>query len=196
MRSAVRSAHLVAACVLASIALMACGHSASPSPSAPAFRHFDDEVLSFDYRGAWGMATFNVTSSFFTVLVYLATAPLSDPCDRSSSPTACVGAAVSGLGPDGVLAEWSRDSFPGWTFDPTIGQSLTVAGRRATVEQVDPIGDTCQSIRVSELVATIDDPTPDQNWTEMRACLRGPSLDDLEAQIKAILPTVTWNQAG
>jgi hypothetical protein len=196
VRMIVRSARFVVACVLASVALIACG-SASPSPSPPAFRHFDGEVLSFDYPGAWRHATFAVMSSFSSVLVYLSTAPLSDPCDRTQDSVACIRQAVSGLGPDGVLVEWSRDSFPGWTFDPTQGQLMTVGGRRATLEQADPVDEACQSIGGErELVATIDDPTPDQNWTGMRACLRGPSLDGLEAQIQAMLAAVTWNEPG
>lgn len=197
MRRTARSARFVAAGVLASIALVACTGSASPSPSRPPFRHFDGEVLSFDYPGTWESATFDVMSSFSTVLVYLSTAPMSDPCDRASNSIACVRAAVAELGPDGVLVEWSRNSFPGWTFDPSKGQLMTVGGRRATLEQVDQIEEACQSVGGErELVATIDDPTPDWNWTEMRACLRGPSLDGLQGQIQGMLTTVTWNEPG
>ncbi len=197
MPRTVPPARFVASCMLASVALVACGGSASPSPSTPSFRHFDGEVLSFDYPGAWGNATFEVTSSFTTVLVYLSTAPMSDPCDRTSNSIACVRTVVSELAPDGVLVEWLRDSFPGWTFDSTKGHLITAGGRRATLEQVDPIEEACQSIGGErELVATIDDPTPDWNWTEMRACLRGPSLDRLQAQIQAMLTTITWNELG
>ena len=197
MRRVMRSACFVATCVLAAAALAACGDRTSRSSWSPSFRHFDGELLSFDHPGAWGTATFSLASSFTAVLVYLSTAPMSDPCDRTLNSTACVRTPVSELGPDGVLVEWSRDSFPGWTFNSTIGQSMTVGGRRATFEQLDPIAEACRVMGGErELVVTIDDPTPDWNWTEMQACLRGPSLDRLEAQIRAMLTTVTWNEPG
>lgn len=171
----------------------------SPSPSAipatGALHHYEGQLLSFDYPDAWSDATFVVMSSFSNVLVYLSTAPLSDPCDRTANSIACVRNAVSGLGPAGVLVEWSRQSFPGWTFDATKGRLTTVGGRTATMEPVDPSEGACRAIGGErELVVTIDDATADWNWTEMRACLRGPSLDDLEAQIEAMLATVTWKQ--
>jgi hypothetical protein len=195
MRGTRRSVRFVAGCVLASLALAACRADVSPSPSTPAFQHFEDEALSFDYPGSWNGATFPVVSSFSNVLVYLSTAPLSDPCDRTANSIACVRLAVAGLGPDGVLVEWSREAFPGWTFDPSRGRLTTVGGRRATIEQVDPSEGACQTIGGErELVVTIDDPTPDMNWTEMRACLRGPSLDRLQAQIEEMLATVAWKQ--
>ena len=145
--------------------------------------------------GTWGDASFDVESSFSHVLVFLSTAPLSDPCDRTASSFACVRNPVTALEPDGVLVEWSRQSFPGWTFDPTKGRLTTVGGRQATLEQSVPLEGPCQEIGGErELVVTIVDPTPDMNWTGMRACLRGPSLDDLQAQVEAMLASVTWSE--
>jgi hypothetical protein len=199
MRGSRRPARFVSGSVLASLALLACGTSPSPLPaatlSAPAFRHFDREVLSFDYPDAWGDATFVVVSSFSTVFVYLSTAPLSDPCDRTANSIACIRNAVSGLGHNGVLVQWSRQSFPGWRFDPTKGRLTTIGGRAATFQEVALTQGGCQAIGGErELVVTIDDATPDMNWTEMRACLRGPSLDGLQAQVEEMLATVTWKQ--
>jgi hypothetical protein len=31
------------------------------------------------------------------------------------------------------------------------------------------------------------------NWTGMRACLRSPFLDELQAQVEAMLASVTWS---
>jgi hypothetical protein len=206
MRPASRSVRLTAGLVVASFLLAACRMTASPPLATPpsaatpstssttVLHHFDGEVLSFDYPGTWREATFDMVSSFSSLLVYLSTAPMADPCDRTPGMVACVRSAVSGLEPDGVLVEWSRRAWPGWTFDPAKGRSTVVGGRRATLEQLDA-SEVCAAIGgVSELVVTIDDPVPDQNWTEMRACLRGPSLDGLTAQIEAMLATVTWNE--
>jgi hypothetical protein len=186
-------------CVLASIAVSACGTGPSPLPAATssmsATGHFAGEGLSFEYPGTWGDASFDVESSFSHVLVFLSTAPLSDPCDRTANSFACIRNPVTALGPDGVLVEWSRQSFPGWTFDPTRGRLTTVGGRQATLEQSVPLEGPCQEIGGErELVVTIADPTPDMNWTGMRACLRGPSLDSLQAQVEAMLASVTWSE--
>jgi hypothetical protein len=186
-------------CALASILLAACGSGPSPVPAAtsavPATAHFAGEVLAFEYPGAWGDATFDVESSFSSVLVFLSTAPLSDPCDRTANSFACIRNPVTALGPDGVLVEWSRQAFPGWTFDQTRGRLTTVGGRQATLEQSVPSEGPCQEIGGErELVVTIDDDTPDMNWTGMRACLRGPSLDQLQAQVEAMLASVRWRE--
>ena len=191
-----RSTRLVLS-VLSSLALVACGTSPSAPPGATAstlgLDRFDGESLSFAYPDAWRAARFEVVSSFSHLLVYLSTAAMSDPCDRTPNSIACVRSAVSALGPDGILVEWSGHGFPGWTFDPTKGRPMLVDGRRATLEHVDPSGGHCQAIGGErELLVTIDDPTADMNWTEMRACLRGPSLDGLQAQVESMLASVTW----
>ncbi len=163
-------------------------------PSTPALSWFGGDDLSFSYPGSWNAASFLVASSFSSVIVYLSTAPLADPCDRAPGSVACVRSAVAGLEPDGVLVEWTRQSFPGWAFDPAKGEPIAVGGRRATLERPVP-SDPCRAIGGDEeIVVTIDDPIPDQNWTEMRACLRGPSHEALEAQIQTILRTVVWRR--
>ena len=182
---------------LAALLLAGCGATPPASwvvPTAPAQSHFDSGVLSFDYPGAWSAARFDVVSSFSTVIVYLSTSPLADPCDRTPDSMACTRLAVSALAPDGILVAWSRRSWASWAFDATKGRLLAVAGRRATIEQLDP-GQGCRAVGgTRELVVTIDDPTPDWNWTEAWACLRGPSLDALQAQVDAMLATVKWNE--
>lgn len=128
-----QSVRWAAGCILTSLVLVDCGaNPTTPSattPPPPAFRHFDSEELSFDYPGTWNAGRFSVVSSFSSVIVYLSTAPLVDPCDRTADGIACVRNAVSGLGPDGVFVEWSHQSFPGWTFDPTKGRPTRVGGR-------------------------------------------------------------------
>lgn len=194
-----RLGRLLLGWILGSLTLAACTGDITPAwltPSPPPFRHFDDQGLSFDYPGTWNKAQFVVISSFSNVIVDLSTAPLADPCDRTPGSIACVRSAVAALEPDGVLVEWTRRSWPGWTFDPTAGRPTQVGGRRATLQTFDspPDASGCQGIGAEcALLVTIDDPTPDWNWTEMRACLRGPALDALRAQVDAMLGSVTWN---
>lgn len=171
-----------------------CTGSTPPDPSAPpgAVRHFVGQGVAFDYPAAWGSARFDVVSSFSFSIVYLSTAPLADPCDRGPNTIACVREAASALGPDGVLVEWSGHGFPGSTFDPTKGRRVAVGGRAATVEDL-AADDGCQSIGGERLlVVTIDDQRADANWTEVRACLRGPAIADLEAEVGRMLASVAW----
>jgi hypothetical protein len=192
-----RSSRRLTGLGLAVVLLAGCGATSPASwilPTAPAQSHFDSAGLSFDYPGAWSAARFDVVSSFSSVIVYLSTAPMSDPCDRTPNSIACTRLAVSSLAPDGILVAWSRRSWVNWTFDAMKDRPLAVAGRRATIEQLDP-EQGCRSVGgTRELVVTIDDPVPDWNWTEAWACLRGPSLDALQAQVEAMLATVTWNE--
>ena len=181
--------------VISIVLVMACGTDSSPStgdtPPRP-LRQFDGQGVAFDYPAAWSAAQFDVLSSFSGSIVYLSTAPLADPCDRGPNSIACVREAASALGPDGLLVEWSWHGFPGWTFDPTKGRRIDVGGRRATVEE-GAASDSCAAIGGErELLVTIDDPLVDQNWTEVRACLRGPDLTASLSQIDAMLRTVRW----
>ncbi len=181
----------------ASLVLVAACATTEPAPSGavapPALGHFDGQSVSFDYPGEWAAAQFDVVSSFSDSIVYLSTSALSDPCDRGPNSIACVREAASALGRNGLLLEWSSHGFPGWTFDPTKGRLVDVAGRRATVDESDP-SDSCVTIGGErELVVTIDDPLAADNWTEVRACLRGPDLAGLRTQIDAMLHTVRWH---
>ena len=170
----------------------------SPSPEATPSQlvsgHYEGGGVSFDYPIEWRGATFDMTSNFHSLIVYLSTSPLKDPCERTANSISCGRGAVSGLDPNGILVEWSRSAWIGWTFDPTKGQLMSVGDRPATFEQLDP-SEQCAAIGgVREILVTIGDVPPNQNWTEMRACLRGPSLDETQAQIETMLETVAWRQ--
>jgi len=193
---AVSSALVVAACLTPPPPQSVTPPPSNASVDGMPVRHFAGTGISFDYPATWTAARFDVTSSFSNSLVYLSTSALSDPCVRGSNSVACGWAATSALGRDGLLVEWAGHGFPGWTFDPTKGGGTNVAGRAATVEAFDAT-DACRAIGGdSEIVVTIDDPRADWNWTELRACLRGPNVDGLRAKIDAMLRSVRWTEGG
>ena len=182
----------LAGSVLFTIVAAACA-SVTPSPP-PSVSHYDGSDLAFDYPAIWNAASFPVMSSFSSEIVYLSTSTMADPCDRTANSIDCTRSAAASLGPGGVLVDWSRNGFPGWTFDRSKGKSATIGGRAATIEALDP-SEPCQAIGgIRELVATIDDVVPDQNWTQARACLAGPSSDAAQAQVEAMLRTVVFHQ--
>jgi hypothetical protein len=150
-------------------------------------------VLEFDYPTGWHAASYEVTSSFSTDLVYLSTAPMSDPCDRSSSEIACVRLAATALGTNGVLVTWSTHGFPGWSFDPGQGSPLTVGQHQASTTAGAP-SEACQGIGgVKEIVVTIPRSAP-HNWAELDACLAGPDPAIAQAQVETMLNSVLWKQ--
>jgi hypothetical protein len=155
--------------------------------------HFVGDGVSFDYPSAWREGHFDVRSSFSSVIVYLSTAPLADPCDRGPNAIACVREAAAALDPDGVLVTWSRNGFPGWTFDGTRGRRVAVGGRAATIE--DGLADEgCRGIGGErDVLVTIPDLAADANWTSVRACLRGPDLERLRGEVGAMLASVQWH---
>jgi len=179
----------VPALVVAAAVLVGCAGASSK----PGLSQYEGNALSFDYPGSWSAATFDVQSSFSNVLVYLSTAPMSDPCDRAAGSISCTRLAVTALGPDGILVDWSRNGFPDWTFDPSKGKPMTVDRRRATIEQYSDSHDCLGIGGGRELIVTIEDPVP-RNWTMAWACLKGPSLDTLQGQFDAMLSTVKWKQ--
>lgn len=193
---------------LSVIVLMALGCSVAPTPTPSptastdqvaeaascgekATCHYEDITLAFDYPATWRSATFLVVSSFSSDLVYLSTAALSDPCDRTANMTACVRLAATALESNGLLISWRARAWIGWTFDPTKGRALAVGGRQATLE-VSALSDACRGIGgVREVVVTIPRPAAG-NWMEMDACLAGPDPALAEAQVEAMLSTVRW----
>lgn len=167
------------------------GPTASPSRPADGLAAYDAGDFTFAHPAAWGSATYDVMSSFSTVVVYLSTAELSDPCERALGMTNCMREAVGGLGPSGLLVEWTHWGFPGWTFDPTAGTGATIGGRAATVADL-PADERCRKVDGEAIVSATIPMQVESNWVEMRACLRGPGLDRLRAQVAAMLDSFRW----
>ncbi len=100
--------------------------TSTPPPSGPST--FDESGLVFDYPAGWRVYHFEETSSFFTVLAWLGTAEMHDPCSRTASSMEC-GAGYT-LDPGAVMVTIEAASFPG--FDildvPAGALPLTVDG--------------------------------------------------------------------
>jgi len=149
--------------------------------------------MSFDYPANWETFTVPPSSTHFQVITYLSTQGLSDHCDRLPNLISCERMPVGHLGLDGVFVDWSANSFFGAEFDPSRGIPLRVGGRRATLEHVDA-GESCHSIGADRALRMRTDEWAPDNWNTMTACLRGPDLDYLQAQIEAMLDSVEWHR--
>ena len=161
---------------------------------------FDDGNLAFDYPAAWASAKFQVVSSFSTLLVYLSTEPLFDPCVRQtnldgSSSVTCR-SPVGHLGDGGVLVEWGAWGFPGWTFDRTRGRLIRAGGREATLEVQAPDAGCVGIGGVRAIKVVVPTPEVLWNWTQMDACLAGPDPGVAQRQIEAMLASVVWRSGA
>jgi len=152
--------------------------------AGPEFLH-----LTFEYPGTWAARQYDDQSSFSTLIVFLSNQPMIPPCNDGGC-----GLAVKRLNRGGVLAWWSEWGMPGWAFDKNAkGESLTVGGRRATLV----IKPGCHQIggRVF-MQAVVERPQVPDNWYELDACIRGPGVDQIEAQVRALLASTRFRKEG
>lgn len=144
-----------------------------PSPSGRLVKlsQFTDSALRFDYPSSWRAAVLAADTTFSTGLVFL-----SHEADPRCA--AVYGITVSiprcGLGPDGVLVEWSFDGFPGWTLAREPGQPVLVDGRPGK-ESFVPASRYCATGTEEGVILVVARTFPD-NYYEMDGCLRGPEL--------------------
>jgi hypothetical protein len=155
-----------------------------PSPSGRLVKlsQFTDSALRFDYPSSWRAAVLAADTTFSTGLVFL-----SHEADPRCA--AVYGITVSiprcGLGPDGVLVEWSFDGFPGWTLAREPGQPVLVDGRPGK-ESFVPASRYCASGTEEGVILVVARTFPD-NYYEMDACLRGPELGREASEIQAMI---------
>ena len=90
-----------------------------------------------------------------------------------------------GLGSDGVLVEWSENGFPGWTLRRQLGQQVIVDGQPGE-ERVVSGGENCVTGTQQSVMLLVARTVPD-NWYQMDACLRGPSLARERSEIQAMI---------
>jgi hypothetical protein len=173
---------VVSAALTAALVLGACTGGEPTSRSYDARPQFD---LSFRYPGDWTAKHFTWESSFSIVIVYLSDQPMITPCQGGSC-----GLAVEHLEAGGILAWWSEQGFPGWTFDHDAkGEPLTVGGRRAMLLVKPGCGKIDGEV---SMIAVVEIPDVPDNWYQLNACIRGPGIDETEAQVRQMLHTVSF----
>lgn len=178
--------------MLAQVLVSSCQANVLPTATTATASHFAGAGLLLEYPGSWNAATYHVDSSFSSVIVFLSTESMFDPCRRSANAVECSEIPVAGLSENGILVNWSGRSFPGWSFDPNKGVLIEVGGLPGTFESA-AVSEGCRAIGGEmELVATIPRPEAVWNWTDMRACLRGPALAELREQVQGMLDGVVW----
>jgi hypothetical protein len=182
-RSALRIA--VAFAALAGSTEPALAAGAPPGPTAP----LSLNGISFSYPMAWRRSPsgWRWRSTFTTVVTYLSTQPMQDPCSKTGSSTACA-SPLSVLKPAGVLVTWTRSGMPGWRLVKQPGRKATLAGHPGRILIARP--GACSYLHAGETVTAQIALDAKGNSVQMQACLRGPSLADNERRVLAMLQTL------
>ena len=182
---------LLAAVATSAALASGCSASVSAHPAAvtqPATTGFSAMGLSFRYPAAWRHASFgNDSSSFSGNIVDLSTSRLHDRCIGGPAQGAlvCSGFPVDTLAPGGVLVMWTDWGFPNWHMPKP---NATIGGRPA-VETKTGAG-SCATLGAAESITVMISRDVPDNWYQMDACLRGPGLTQLQAEIATMLSTV------
>lgn len=154
--------------------------------------HYASEDVSFDYPADWYEHSYEKEFSFSSSIVFLATARMHNPCvvtKRANGTETSCGLPVDHLHPDGAVIEWSANGFPGITIDGQGPGGTKIAGRPATLHEEKP-GD-CDYLGADVTIyADVSRDAAGDNWYEMRACLKGPNLDELRRQISSMLTSL------
>jgi hypothetical protein len=148
--------------------------------------------IRFEYPSCWRTAHYNDPSTMSQSMVYVSSGPTLDPCTRqgASGELRCA-TPIALLGPDGVLVEWSEGGFPGWTLGSQGGIPLQVGGLPAR-EVVNRPG-SCSDIGADATVDIEVGRSVRYNFYGAVACLRGPDLPALQAEIDRVVLSVSFS---
>jgi hypothetical protein len=174
-------------CVL----LAAC---ASPAPDATGTATFHDEGLVFEYPAGWRIFRYQEVSSFTSLIAYLATVDVPDPCTRTPDSVSC--GQNYRLVPDSIVVTVSANGFPGFNIldgQPVGSTALVVDGLPAYVEELPP-GDRPAGADAS-LRWTIARPGSVDNSYSIQADIRGPDVADQLQQVKALVGSLQFDPA-
>jgi hypothetical protein len=161
--------------------------------SAPA--RFQEAGLVFDYPASWHVYHYDMFSSFSTLVAYLATVPVRDPCTRtvtSESTSISCNAISYALEPDTLVVRLESWGFPGFNIldaDPGGGARTTVGGLPA----IRAVEDRAFAGTIRTITWTLARPGSVDNSYKITAELRGPDLDRLEAQVDAMVASLRYD---
>jgi hypothetical protein len=147
--------------------------------------HYAGSQLAFNYPAQWSRYEYSVVAHYSSLIVYLSSDRLHDPCTRTS--IVCT-QPIERLGAGGVLIKWWAGSFPGWTLADYSGTSTTIASRPAKV-LTEPAGN-CFGLAARVTVSAYIERAVPANYYGMLACANGPNVGAIERQVMTMLATV------
>jgi hypothetical protein len=151
---------------------------------------FSGMGLTFEYPASWRSHAWTADVSSFSALIDdLSTSELRNPCTVTHRPgvtTSTCGLPVRALAPGGILVEWSDIGSPVWHLPKT---NLMVGGHQAN-ERITGGGWCTTMLGGTTTIEVMIARTQPANFYGMTACLRGPGISSLEAEVSAMLKSV------
>jgi hypothetical protein len=175
------------------VALVALAGSLEPALAAGAAtsptRAYSSAGVAFHYPAAWQVSpkAWRWTSTFSSLVTYLSTQPMRDPCTTTSTETTCA-PPLGALVPGAILVTWTRESTPGWTLAKQAGHRTTLAGRPAKIEVSRP--GSCHYLGASETVTAQIALAAKSSSIRMQACLKGSTAAAMETRVRTMLATL------
>jgi hypothetical protein len=147
--------------------------------------------IVLDYPASWDVFHYEVVSSFTSIVAYLGSVEVRDPCVRTPNSVSC-GAAYD-LDPGTVVVTITAASFPGRTAldNPAPGaRHMEVGGLPGLREQALPFPGVGADQSIEWRFAR---PDSIHNWYVVRADVRGPGTDAMLGQVQAMIDTLRWD---
>lgn len=169
---------------------------AGSRPLGPGLASFHGAGIRFRYPANWHLARYHLKTSFVSLIAYLSPQRMRQPCSvhraRRHTRIRCR-TAVARLRHGSVLVGWSRWRSRGWTLRGNPGRIVRIAGRRAKLKVMRT---TCRIGAERVIGAAIPVPHSRGSRYMMLACLRGPGVGKLSAQVQAMLRSVRLTSAA
>ena len=170
---------------IAAVMLVAgCGGPAAPSPSATGSTILNTGGLVLEYPSRWTRFQYENVSSFSTLIGYLATVPVGDPCTRTPNSMPC-GSTPYELAPGTLVVEITATG--GLNEIDLALMPLTIGGMPASF-RVEPSGSDGRRL-IWEIARS------SVSAFRITAEMRGPGLDLMQEQVTAMVEGLELNPA-
>ena len=149
---------------------------------------------SSTYPAGWRIFRYQAVSSFTSLIAYLATVDVPDPCTRTPDSVSC--GQNYRLVPDSIVVTVSANGFPGFNIldgQPPGSTALVVDGLPAYVEELPPVDRPAGAD--ASLRWTIARPGSVDNFYSIQADIRGPDVADQLQQVKALVASLHFDPA-
>ena len=167
----------------------------NPSPASPAtgLATFAEHGLVFEYPASWRVFHYQEVSSFSSLVAFLATVDVPDPCVRTANRIDC--GRNYPLAPDSIVVTIRENGNP--MFDmldgrPAGGRPLTVGGLPAWLEPQAEGAGIGSDISPRWTIAV---PGSVDNYYSIQAEIRGPNLVALQNQATALIDSIRYDPA-
>lgn len=151
---------------------------------------FPEYRLSFTHPKTWKVYEYTIPpGSFSSVIAYLSTQPIPDPCARLRDWISCSEPAIGSLRPDGVFVRRSANGMPGWRIAGVKGHAQVIHGHLVKVSVGKP-DETCPGNTREMISAVLTHSPSDNGYIGVQACLSGPRLRAAEAEVRSMLDSV------